>query len=338
MVWRFKCSIRIYKGKRKLEVNFLKDNGEKNSILEAALLVLVMSLFTLIGIYFIPYLLILFPTGFIIFALRRNMVLSGISMIGTTLVISLVVGWVYSVFLLIMFLPISMCLAYLIKRRRKSLEILGFSTIVFFVSLLIILSFVDSTGIGFVTQLEQSFKDIMETQINMFKDMDLTSYELAETKDLLESAYRYIILIVPTILLISSLVVSYLNYLTTSVGLKKMRIEIVGIPQFSKFRLPNNIIPGVLVMFLVTYIAGKLDFKYLDTINLNLVALVGFMFFIQGLSVLEHLFKKLKMFVVFRIILYIVFLFTAFMLTAISVLGILDIVFDFRKLRRPKSS
>lgn len=315
----------------------MKDNQRKNNILEAVLFIIIMSLLTLIGVYF-PYLLILFPAGFIIFAIRRDIILSSISMFATALVISLVAGWVYSIFLLIMFLPITIVLTYFIKKRKRPLDILGYSTVIFFVSLLIVLGFIDSTGVGFVSQLEEGFKTIMQAQIDIFKDMDLTGHELAETKDLLESAYRYILLIIPAILLISSLITSYLNYLVSAVGLKKMGIEIISIPKFARFKLPRNIVPGILIMFLVIFIAGSLDFGYIDTINLNLIALLGFMFFIQGLSVFEHLFKKLKIFVVFRIILYIIFLFTAFMLTLISIVGILDIVFDFRKLRRPKSS
>lgn len=316
----------------------MKEYKEKNELLEAALLVLAMSLFGLFSVYFIPYLLILFPAGFVVFSIRRNIKLSGLSMVATLLIMSLVVGQTYSVFLLILFLPITVSLSYLMKNRRKSLEILGFSTVVFFISILIILNLVDSSGAGFVPQLEASFKAIVESQINMFQDMDLTSYEIAESKELLESAYKYILLIVPSILLLASLAMSYASYLVSVLGLKKMGIEIVNIPKFAKFRLPNNILPGVLVMFLVTYIAGQLGFKYLDTITLNLVALIGFMFFIQGLAVVEHILKKMKMFVVFRVILYILFIFTAFMLTAISMVGALDLVFDFRKLKRPKSS
>ena len=316
----------------------MKGNKDKNILFEAALLVLAMSLFGLFSVYFIPYLLLLFPAGFVIFSIRRNLELSGMSMIVTLLIMSLVVGQTYSLFLLIMFLPMTICISILIKKRRKSLEILGLSTVVFFISVLIILNLVDSSGIGFVPQLEDTFKNIVETQINMFKDMDLTSYELAETKELLEDAYRYILLIVPSILLISSLAVSYLTYLVSAIGLKKMGIEIVKIPRFSKFTLPSSVLPGVLVMFLATFIAGQLGFEYIETISLNLVALVGFMFFIQGLSVVEHLLKKMRMFIFFRIILYVAFMFTAFMLTALSILGAVDLVFDFRKLRRPKSS
>lgn len=319
-------------------MNFLKENKEANNILEAVLLVLAMTLFGLFSVYTIPYLLFLFPAGFVIFSLRRDIFLSGLAMVASLLIMSLVVGGTYSLILLIMYLPFTLCLSYMMKNRRKSLEILGLSTVVFFISILIILSLVDSTGIGFVAQLEDSFKGIIEVQINMFKDMDLSNYEIAETKELLESAYKYILLIIPALLLIVSLVLSYLNYLLSSISLNKMGIKVNSIPTFSRFRLPNNIMPGVLVMFLVTYIAGKLNFQYIDTITINLVALLGFMFFIQGLAVVDHVLKKMRMFVGFRIVLYILFIFTAFMLTAISMVGALDLAFDFRKLRRPKSS
>lgn len=316
----------------------MKENDKKNNILEVFLLVLAMSFFGLFSAYFFPFLLLLFPVGFVIFALRRDIVLSGIAMVVSFIAISLAVGPAYGILLFIMFFPLTICLIYMIKKRKKSIEIIGFSAAVFFISILIVLNFVDAAGIGFVAQLEDSFKGIIETQIDMFKDMDLTNYELAETKELLENAYKYILLIIPSIMLMFALVVSYLNYLISALGLKRLRVKIANIPKFARFSLPKNVVPGVIIMFLAIFIAGNLGFGYTDTINLNLVALIGFMVFIQGLAVVEHLFKKMNMFLVLRIILYILFLFTAFMLTFISIIGALDLVFDFRKLRRPKSS
>ena len=316
----------------------MKGNDKKNNILEVFLLVLTMSFFGLFSIYFIPYLLIIFPAGFVIFSLRRNIALSGIAMLISLLAISFAIGPVYGMLIFALFFPFTMVLSYMIKSRRRSIEIIGISTLVFFISILIILNLIDATGIGFVAQLEENFKNVMESQIEMFKDMDLTNYELAETKELLENAYRYILLIIPSTMLIFSIIVSYLNYLASAVGLNRLGVKITNIPRFAKFSLPRNAIGGVLVMFLTIFIADKLGFGYSETINLNLVALVGFMLFIQGLSVIEHLLKKRNVFLIFRIILYVLFLFTAFMLTIIPIVGVLDLVFDFRKLRKPKSA
>lgn len=316
----------------------MKDNKRQNNISEVLLLVLVMSLFGLFSIYFFPYLLILFPVGFIIFSVRRELASSGLAMLISIFAIGLLAGGGHGSLLFIMLFPVTMSLSYLIKKRKKSMEIIGFSTVVFFISILIMVNFVDSAGIGFVAELEESFKSVMETQIEMFKEMDLTSYELAETKELLEGAYKYILLIIPSIMLMFSLAISYLNYLVSALGLRKLGVKIANVPKFARFSLPKNAVLGMLTMFLVIFIAGKLGFPYIETINLNLAAGVGFMFFIQGLSVIEHLFKKMNMFLILRIILYIMFVFTAFMLTIIPILGAVDLVFDFRKLRKPKSS
>lgn len=178
----------------------------------------------------------------------------------------------------------------LLKKRRSNAEILGISAAVFFISILIILSFVDAGGGGFIALLEEGFKQLLSAQLEMIEDMDLTSYQFLEAKELLENAYKYLLLIIPAILLIMSLVVSYLNCLLSSIGLKKMGIGIINIPKFSRFRLPNNVIPGIIVMFLGVYIMNKLEMPYYETVLINLVVLVGFMFIIQGLSVVDYFF------------------------------------------------
>ncbi len=167
---------------------------------------------------------------------------------------------------------------------------MGISAAVFFISILIILSFVDAGGGGFIALLEEGFKQLLSAQLEMIEDMDLTSYQFLEAKELLENAYKYLLLIIPAILLIMSLVVSYLNCLLSSIGLKKMGIGIINIPKFSRFRLPNNVIPGIIVMFLGVYIMNKLEMPYYETVLINLVVLVGFMFIIQGLSVVDYFF------------------------------------------------
>ena len=214
---------------------------------------------------------------------------------------------------------------------------MGISAAVFFISILIILSFVDAGGGGFIALLEEGFKQLLSAQLEMIEDMDLTSYQFLEAKELLENAYKYLLLIIPAILLIMSLVVSYLNCLLSSIGLKKMGIGIINIPKFSRFRLPNNVIPGIIVMFLGVYIMNKLEMPYYETVLINLVVLVGFMFIIQGLSVVDYFFIKIRIFPLIRVILYLLFLFNSPIVTVISILGFIDTIFDLRRIKKSKS-
>lgn len=297
-----------------------------------------MVLYVLFGIHYMPIVLFLFPAAFVILGVRRGLP-QGILSMGITLITTAVfIDLQWAILLFLEFIPITIILIYTIKKRRKSIEILGSSAAVFFLCSLLILSFVDNAnGMNFVGQLEQEFRQLLNVQIDMFKDMGLTSYEILQTKDNLENFFRNFVLIIPAILLIASLVVSYINYSVSIYGLKKSGIGIINIPRFSRFRLPNNVVPGIIVMFLATLIIKQLDFPYYDTIVLNLVTLIGTMIYIQGLAVLDYLLVRGKVKAVFRFIFLVFTLSVAPLATIIPAIGFVDLLFDLRKLRKRKS-
>lgn len=81
----------------------------------------------------------------------------------------------------------------------------------------------------------------------------------------------------------------------------------------------------------------RMDISHSDTIFLNIVVLIEFALFLQGLSVVDYYFTKKKMFLLVKIILYIMFIFNASMTTIISILGAVDIIFNIRKIKSFKS-
>ena len=72
---------------------------------------------------------------------------------------------------------------------------------------------------------------------------------MLKVKDFLENAYDYIILIMPSIIMMSSMITAYINYLLSSLSLRKLGYGVVSIPKFSRFKLPNNILLGTGIMF-----------------------------------------------------------------------------------------
>lgn len=313
------------------------DNELKRSTLERVLLTIVMSLYAVFGIYYIPYLLVLFPVPYIIFGLKNGIIANIINMIVTCIIVGFLDSPEYALFLLGVFLPITITILYLIKNRRSTIEILGISSVIFFISILIVLNIANAFGISFITQLEEGFTQILANQLEVLEEMDLTSYQRIKEQEALEERYRLSLLITPSVFLVASLGISYLNYFFVSLGVNKMGIRRLNRPKFSRFRLPNNIVPGVLVMFLGTLVMEKMGFTYSDVIIINLVSLIGFMLFLQGLSVADYFFIKFNILPIVRFIIFLMFLLNQSILFILTIIGILDILFNFRKIKRSKS-
>lgn len=168
----------------------------------------------------------------------------------------------------------------------------------------------------------------------MLKETGLSNYEMYQTKDILENAYEYMVLVIPSAVIIFSLLTAYLNSILSIFILRKLRYGIVFVPRFSYFKLPSNFILGVIVIYLGVFLLKQLKVFYYETIFINVSALISFAFFLQGLAVLIFLINKSRLNQVGKVI-FIVLLILSFPLSAIiSMVGFLDIIFNFRGIKK----
>ncbi|HLR21703.1 MAG TPA: DUF2232 domain-containing protein [Tissierellaceae bacterium] len=311
-------------------------NKIKDNKLEDMILIIVMSIYAIFGMYYIPYMLVLFPVPFVIYGMKNGITRNIMNLIVTCIIVGIAESIEYGLLLLIMFTPGTLLFYYLIKKRKRPMEIIGIVTITFFISILIILGFVNTLGIDFMTELENEIHEMFESQIESIEDMDFTSYEFAKEQDLLEERYELSLLIIPSVLFVLSLIASYLNYLLISFGLRKLDINIITRPKFSNFRLPDNIVLGLITMFIGIFIMEKMDLGYTDVIIINLVTLISLMFSIQGLAVLDYFLGRFNIFPLIRFITYLMLLFNSAMVIMLTIVGFIDTIFDLRK-RKNKS-
>lgn len=316
------------------------DNNDKikKSITESIVVISIMALYIVYGIHFLPLLMLFIPLPFIVLGIRNNIYTNGISMILSFIIVGILLGFASNALLILTFIPLSLVINYCIIKRKTTMETIIFSTLVFFLGLVILMFFgVKISDFDITKQLENDFTQILTLQIDMFKDMGMTNSEILQTRDLLESLYKSFIVLIPSMVGIFSLVVSSINMFLSSVTLRKMGYGSIKPIGFSKFKLPKNIIPGIGVMFLATFIIKKLGIAYHDALLFNLTFLLSFVFLIQGLAVVDFLLKKSKVRLIFRILILGMMTFFIPMSSIILFLGILDTIFDTRKLRRAKS-
>ena len=313
----------------------LEENRNKK-IIEILLITTISTLIMLMGIYYLPLIIFLFPVSFIVLGVKYGININIICMIISTFVIGLLTDNISGIFILLAFLPVSIALNYTIKGRRKSLETMAISTLVLMISFFIILSIMrDMTGVSIVVQLEEFFNEALNTQVELLKETGLSNYELLKVTDFLENKLGEVLLIIPSIIMIFSLITAYLNYLISVLILRKLGYGIVYIPKFSRFSLPNNILLGIGIMFLGAFLLKIFKIFYYEAIFINITTLVSFVFFLQGLAIIDYRLIKKNRNWILRI-LAILFFTTILPLGGfITILGVLDMFFDFRKLKRP---
>ncbi|SHD76028.1 DUF2232 domain-containing protein [Schnuerera ultunensis] len=307
----------------------------KNKTMETVFAIAISTILMLIGIYYLPWVIFLYPVLFIILGIRYGVNYAILALIISTLSIGLMVDMISGIFIFVAFTPLIISLIYTIKTRKNSFTILSISTFVFLLSNLLIISMMKNmTGVSIINQLEEFFTQSINYQIEILKDTGLSNYEVLKIKDFLENAFDYILLIMPSIIMIFSLITAYLNYLLSSLSLRKLEYGIVSIPKFSRFKLPNNILLGTGIMFLGAFILKKLELLYYKTVFLNITSIIAFIFFVQGLSVIDYKLIKRNIKIIPRILIVIVFTIIIPLGWLIPFIGVLDTIFDFRKIRR----
>ncbi len=311
----------------------MKESKFDNFYFKTFVIVMLSTLLALYGIYFLPFILALFPLLFV-----ANIVKDGLSeglknMIVTIAIITLITSINIGFALAIVFIPFTIVLSLLIKKRQSNIRILALSSVTFFLSILLMFFLIRVLGTDIVKYIENMIKEAIDVQIEMLENVGLSNYDFFNMKQQLKEVYKYILLIIPSLALILSTFISYINCILSGIILDKLGVKIVNIPKFSKFTLPSNIIPGTLLMLFLTYIAGSLGFSYYQTMLVNIGVLITIGLLIQGLSVVDHLLNKLKFNLIFKIVFYVFFVFNQAIISIITLIGLGDLIFDFRKLR-----
>ena len=313
------------------------NNEKMTNIFEIAGVILGMSLFTLASLYFFPLMFLIFPVVFIVLGIKNGLLEGIISLMTTCTIVAFVIEPMTALYIFLLFGPLVISMTYTMKNRKSTMEVLLVGTISFFASIIIVFGLINYIEGDLLFTIEQSFKATLNIRLEALKDMGVTSSEILENKTLLEDAFKYMLLIAPATGLLTALIVSYMNYSLSIIGLRKIGIYVVNIPRFSRFRLPNNISIGIIVMFIAGFVAKLLNFDYFDTIAINLTVLIGIMFSIQGLSVIDFFLIRIKVKKFFRVLFMLLTIIAAPLMTVVSGLGLIDVIFDLRKLKRKDS-
>lgn len=278
----------------------------------------------------------IYPALFIVLGIRQGLIYGVTTLAISTLAIGFMVDISSGLFMLVAFGPLTISIIYTIKNRKKPIEVLSISTLIFLISLMaIILTIGDMEGVSIIAQLKDVFYQVMDMQLEMLDEYQLTNFELFKLRSNLESNFINFLYTVPSIIMITSLIISYLNYLISSLILRRLGYGVVFIPRFSRFKLPRNVIPGIGIMFLATIFLGSLEIFNFEAVVINLYTLGYMVFFLQGLSVIDYKLIQKKIGIIFRLfIVGTIIILSSFIGGIIAITGILDVLLDFRKFRK----
>jgi len=310
----------------------------KKTIIESIIVISIMVIYAVYGIHYFPSLMLFIPLPFIILGVRNHIYNNILSIIIASLIIQLLLGSTAGASIVLLFGPLSIAINYCIKYKKKNMETILISTGVFVLSFFLIIALGERlSDFNFTVQLEDFLSQSLNMQLETFKELGVSNEELLRLAESIEDHNKSIMVRIPSFLIIISFFISYINIFLASASLRKMGYGYVPVQRFSRFKLPNNIIPGIGIMFLAAFLMKYLEVQYHGALLLNITFLVGFIFIVQGLAVLDFLLIRLKIKSIFRFIILALNIIILPTTTILFLIGVMDSVFDLRKLRRQGS-
>lgn len=307
----------------------MKSNNDRKALIESVLIAAVTAIFAISTMYIpiLSMLIVLIPVPFMILSYRHNNKYSTLSIITFSLLTGILTDLVYAIYLIAIFVPMTIAMGHYIKREREPYVVIGAGTIASIISILIVFQFVSYIGgVNIIDEIAIVAENVINTQIDMLKSIEA---DLINSDEILS----YLLMIFPGVLIIQSMFMAFGNYYLTVNVLKRLGLNTLELPQFSTFRLPENFVIGSFIIFILSYVT-----KYIEGIHhVSLIATVTivfvFLFFIQGISVISFFIKRTKTPKIVRIFLIGIIFIISPLLTAISFIGLVDSIVDIRKLK-----
>ncbi|NLW22621.1 MAG: DUF2232 domain-containing protein [Tissierellia bacterium] len=307
----------------------------KNRALEMFFAISISTILVLMEVFYLPGISILYPVLFTVLGVRYGINYSLIGLIISNIVVGLIIDKVYGILVFLIFTPFCISLIYTIRKRQKSFNVLMVSSLVFLITSILLIAIIgEMAGTSVINQIENYFVQMLNSYVEVLKDTGISNYEILEIKDFLQDRLNYALSTLPSMVMIASLIIAYINYRLSALILRRLGHGIVSVPRFSRFKLPNNILLGIGIMLLGTYLLRNLGIFSYETVLLNIAVLASFMFFTQGLSVIDFQLLKRGLRKLTRVIIIVLFVVILPIGWIISLIGLLDVIIDFRKLKR----
>lgn len=317
--------------------------NKTREITEAGIFAAILAVF-MIGAFYIPILggvmVILLPLPVLILTLRNRLlyvvVATFVSGLIASMFVTLISGMGFSVLALLVGIPLGLG----IKNRWEGLVTILIGGLGALIAFLIVYQLIEAvTGLSLYATIEQSLIRSMEMQSGMLSGIETVGNQnvediLMQSEALIEELLFLLGLLFPSIMLMSGVFYSMINFIFAPRVLKRLNMPYPVLKPFSAFTYPKHFAYGASAMLLLAWFVGYLGLTDPTLVQANFTYLFFIVFFIQALAliygVLRLRFVK-PISVVFTILLVFVI-----PMQLLSLVGFFDVLFNLRKLNLKK--
>lgn len=318
-------------------------NTKTQNLTEAAMITGILVIIAFIS-SFISIVMFFYPTPAIILAKRRGIKYSALALLAADLIITILLGVTTGFIYLILYTPFSLALAYGVYRDEKANKTLLYGAAAYMVSFVLLILATDAImGVNFVEQLKTAYQEGYAMTENMISNMpaglnpEQMDEALKQVETFREASDFILSNLFPAMVVMISLIASYLNYLVAEKFARRFSININKHVRLSQFTFPRTFMIAMAALLLISYLFALMKFN-VGVIQLNLFNLVFLAMVLQGFAVIKFFLEKsqmtkaVKTLAMFMIV-YMMLIYGG-MILMIALAGLVDLSIDLRKLNK----
>ncbi len=304
------------------------------NILQTILLIVIVTITGFLGLT-MPIVAIAYPILLTFIGLRNGMKNNIIAFITSLILIAAITGSIGVLIIPLQYGILSVFTVYMINKGYKINKVILYSIGLVFLMVLIHMGLKwVTTGVNTFTELETSLTEVTNEQLSALDTEGMSEADVSEFKNILKTTVDYISSVFPVLLIVSSAFIAYINYyVSTRLARGSGRLDI-AVPRFSRIIFPKHIILGLGFLLLTSYALQYVgNFNYMQLVN-NIFILMYVIFLLEGLSLTVFVIKKMEMGLFFKVLFIAIIALSSFLNIVLFSVGIIDIVLDFRKIRK----
>lgn len=284
---------------------------------------------SMIGMIF-PFLYILFPSMYVVESVKEGIIKVMATLIAVVFLIGAILGPMEAIIIFTIFGPFILIFHYMISTNRSVAATILATSLIFFTSIMVLFF---AFGINSeVLNSRETINAITSFYTNIAKDAGLSQGDLTAFSQSAEIYYKRFLQIFPSILIILSVVTSYITYTTAGRSLLSKGKFIMQPSSLEFLKFPREIILLSLATLVIFALAGDYFGTSGEIFTLNLMNLLYFMLFVAGISVLKFFMTRFAFKSFLQFLLIGLCLALSSLQIFVMIIGALDQIINFRKI------
>lgn len=175
-------------------------------------------------------------------------------------------------------------------------------------------------------------RDAFAASMEFYRSLGLPEQEIAAMEDNLKRGLETIGIVFPALFVIAGMMDAYINFAVSRKVLKRLGVaDMPELTPFRRWRLPWSVVYIYAFSWVGLYWGSSREIAALTQVSMNANMLAAVLGFVQGLCVLSCAAARYQLSKLVRGIILLIILTNGFLLETIGLIGLFDIIFDYRR-------